>query len=593
MPRTYTHKKRGKTMNYDTKQLADALKAHQNGMSIREASKAYNIPKSTLADRASGRYEVNVTHGRPCAIPIEVEKKIVVRVKVAAERGIGISRKQLLLRTNVLCQRIQVHTSYKNFHAGKNWWEGLKRRHGLTLRQPERLGSTRCRMMNRDVVGKYFEALSNIITSSNLNDKPEFIWNCDETSKNFEHNPIKVVSGIGAKNVCGRTSSKSTNITIMACVNAAGKAMPPMFIVKGKTPRSLYSFNTQAAPPGTKWSYQEKGWMTDQIGEQWFDTVFLQNCGTHRPQLLILDGHSSHESLAILQRAIEENIYILVLPPHTTHHLQPLDKSVFGPFNKAYSSACSEFLQDPLNSVNKWNFPALITRAWVSGLTEGNIKSGFAACGIFPLNKNAIHDQAYSPSYPSDKPLDSQTQSPFVEHFSIPQGIGSSSSSVSSMSTEVNHVDTSLQSVNTSNFMDPVVTDQTESIDQVNNQGDSTVDVVMDPVVTDYIKSIDQVKNQGDSTVDVVMDPVAVLDLLSSGDFIVDGEIDFPITDNSLTLPNSPCNISPEINTETTQCQSLVPSANWNQDLDSIFLPPSGGVPNGPVAKKTKGYYIS
>lgn len=57
--------------------------------------------------------------------------------------------------------------------------------------------------------------------------------------------------------------------------------------------------------------------------------VFLQYCGPEHPQFLILDGHSRHESLAILHRAIVENIYILALPPHTTNHLQLLNKSVF------------------------------------------------------------------------------------------------------------------------------------------------------------------------------------------------------------------------------------------------------------------------
>jgi hypothetical protein len=58
--------------------------------------------------------------------------------------------------------------------------------------------------------------------------------------------------------------------------------------------------------------------MDDNIGEQWFNDVFIKFCGPARPQLLILDGHSSHETLAILIRAMEENIHILSLPPHTT-----------------------------------------------------------------------------------------------------------------------------------------------------------------------------------------------------------------------------------------------------------------------------------
>ncbi|XP_045162342.2 uncharacterized protein LOC123527124 isoform X1 [Mercenaria mercenaria] len=175
---------------------------------------------------------------------------------------------------------------------------------------------------------------------------------------------------------------------------------------EGKTSRSLYGFNTSAAPIGTRWAWQKNGWMDDNLGERWFNEVFLEFCGSERPELLILDGHSSHETLGILMRAMEENIHILALPPHTTHALQPLDKAVFGPLNRAYNDVCSSFLQEsPLNQINKWTFPALFSTSWDEAVTSSNIQSGFRSCGIFPLNRNAIPDQMFGPSEPTDKPL--------------------------------------------------------------------------------------------------------------------------------------------------------------------------------------------
>lgn len=226
-------------------------------------------------------------------------------------------------------------------------------------------------------------------------------------AKNFEHNPVRVVAEKGTS-CLSRTSSKSTNITVMACVSASGRRMPPMFVVKGKTSRSLYGFNTEAAPPSSTWLYQKNGWMDDQIGESWFREVFLKHCGPSRPQLLILDGHSSHETLAILMCAMEANIQLLSLPPHTTHHLQPLDKAVFGPVNKAYNKACSQFLQEnPLHQINKWTFPSLFKAAWDMAVTPTNITSGFLSCGIYPFNAEVIPPVAYGPSEPTDLPSES------------------------------------------------------------------------------------------------------------------------------------------------------------------------------------------
>jgi hypothetical protein len=58
-------------------------------------------------------------------------------------------------------------------------------------------------------------------------------------------------------------------------VNAAGRTMPPLFVVKGKTSKSVHGFNTSAAPVDTKWFMQKNGWMTDSIGERWFEEVFI------------------------------------------------------------------------------------------------------------------------------------------------------------------------------------------------------------------------------------------------------------------------------------------------------------------------------
>jgi hypothetical protein len=48
----------------------------------------------------------------------------------------------------------------------------------------------------------------------------------------------------------------------------------------------------------------------DRIGERWFKEIFLKQCGTDRPQVLILDGHSSHESLALIQALVRPGTFL-------------------------------------------------------------------------------------------------------------------------------------------------------------------------------------------------------------------------------------------------------------------------------------------
>jgi len=53
-------------------------------------------------------------------------------------------------------------------------------------------------------------------------------------------------------------------------------------------------------------------------------------------RLLIINGHGSHITDDYIWEAFSNNIYIIYLPAHTFHVLQPLDLSIFSPLKRAY-----------------------------------------------------------------------------------------------------------------------------------------------------------------------------------------------------------------------------------------------------------------
>ena len=209
-------------------------------------------------------------------------------------------------------------------------------------------------MLNRTVVNGYFDALERMVNEHGVTKKENL-----ELRWNFEHTTGRVVTVRGARSVVGKTSQKSSNITIIACVSASGAAIPPLIITKGKTPKSLYGYKTK------RWFGME---LPRKGLDYWRDrrtTIFLKQCGSKRPQLFIFDGHSSHVTLAIIERAIEEDIALLSLPPHCTQYLQPLDRTVFGSLKKIYNSSCAQYLSVyPLHVINKWTFPLPLRQAW-------------------------------------------------------------------------------------------------------------------------------------------------------------------------------------------------------------------------------------
>lgn len=64
----------------------------------------------------------------------------------------------------------------------------------------------------------------------------------------------------------------------------------------------------------------------------------LATHGAKTTVILYVDGHKSHETLEAIELCIEHKIILDLLPPHTTHILQPLDVGYFKPF-KAYWNA--------------------------------------------------------------------------------------------------------------------------------------------------------------------------------------------------------------------------------------------------------------
>ena len=84
----------------------------------------------------------------------------------------------------------------------------------------------------------------------------------------------------------------------------------------------------KGAVPGTSFLASEKGWITQELYLKWFH-FFLASIPPTRPALLIEDGHTSHVSIEVIELARSNGVYLLCLPSHTSHILQPLDVGVF------------------------------------------------------------------------------------------------------------------------------------------------------------------------------------------------------------------------------------------------------------------------
>ena len=164
----------------------------------------------------------------------------------------------------------------------------------------------------------------------------ERIWNVDEMGLTVVHKPGKILAKCGEKQVGKITSGeKGQTITAVCAVYT-----PPMLIFKRKRMTDLI---LKGSPPGTIGAASENGWINSELFVKWLQH-FVQHAkpGPDNKVLLVMDGHVTHKSLQAIDYARENSIVMICLPPHTTHCMQPLDRTIYGPLKTAYNAACDK-----------------------------------------------------------------------------------------------------------------------------------------------------------------------------------------------------------------------------------------------------------
>ena len=372
-----------KTWTYET--MSKAINAVvQEGMTVRRAATVYAVPKSTLADRVSGRIIHGSSSGVSKFLTDEEEEELVAFILGSASIGYSKTIKEILALVQGTLEARGVHkvVSY-------GWWESFRRRHpNLTLRVSSSLSKSRLLASNRLVLDHYFDLLEETLEENGLKDKPYQVFNMDETGMPLDMKPLKTVHSVGEKNPYTLSSGNKSQITVVGCVNAGGQYLPPMVIWDRK---NLKPELTEGELPQTIYGLSKKGWMDQELFERWFRQLFLRCAPAARPLALLLDGHSSHYSPSAIKMAAEEKVILFAFPPNTTHLSQPLDKGVFGPLKMHWRKACHRYMSEhPGHVVHSYVFSRLFHIAWVESMTTKNIVAGFRTTGIYPTNRHAI-----------------------------------------------------------------------------------------------------------------------------------------------------------------------------------------------------------
>ena len=104
-------------------------------------------------------------------------------------------------------------------------------------------------------------------------------------------------------------------------------------------------------------------------------------------RLLILDGHESHISTEFKVEYAVNKVFLLPLPPHSTHILQPLDIAVFSSLKTEYRATVDMLaLISNADAISKQDFLLSYHKARLVAICRKNCISGFRKTGLWPVD---------------------------------------------------------------------------------------------------------------------------------------------------------------------------------------------------------------
>nr|XP_023676800.1 uncharacterized protein LOC111848778 [Paramormyrops kingsleyae] len=287
--------------------------------------------------------------------------------------------------------------------AGPDWFSSfMKRNPRLSVRSPQATSLSRATSFNRTNVELFFNRLAEVIDKNTFDGSD--IWNVDETGVTTVQAPSQVVARRGVKQVGAMTSGeRGTLVSVAYAVQALGNTIPPFFVFPRKNFKDHF---VHGGPLGSAGSANTSGWMQEEDFLSFLGHfVKHTKVSPERKVLLLLDNHSSHISVRAVDFCKGQGIVLLTFPPHCSHKLQPLDRSVFGPFKRMVNLASDDWMRgNPGKTMSIYDIPGIVRIAFQTAATPKNIQAGFQCTGIWPYNCNIFQDCDFVPSQVTDRP---------------------------------------------------------------------------------------------------------------------------------------------------------------------------------------------
>ena len=388
MVRSYKRKPGSrKYRDYNNESLQRAIQLYRQGGNLMDLSEQYEIPYITLYRKVRGLHTKSV--GAQPALSVEEENHLSNVIGIAADWGFPCDSDDIKDTVKTYLDRIGKQVpQFRDNRPGETWQQNFLLRHKdqLSKRLSQSIKESRA-AVSPEVINKYFDHL----TKSLEDVLPEAIVNYDETNFTDDPGRVKVVVRRSSKRAEKVMDTSKTATSVMFSCSASGFMLPVYIVYKAD---HLWNTWMENGPSGARYNRSRSGWFDGNIFEDWFSKIILPYFKDlpPGPKVLIGDNLASHLSSFVITECDKNNIRFILLPPNSTQLTQPLDVSVFRPIKAAWRKILQEWKKHNKGTIRKEVFPRLLKQALakVSTTNEQNIRSGFEATGIWPLDRYKI-----------------------------------------------------------------------------------------------------------------------------------------------------------------------------------------------------------
>ncbi|XP_051162064.1 uncharacterized protein LOC127282037 [Leptopilina boulardi] len=391
-------KQTARESTYTELDVEKALAAIKNGMSIRNASKIYQIPRTTLLYKYTGKSPISAKKGPALVLTEKEENELVSWFTMISDKGFTLTKQQLLDSVQLLVNKIEKRkTPFSDGRPGRHWYEKFILRHSkLTRKIDDNTRERRSAMLSEEKLKNWFNEIKIYLIENELIDiHPSRIFTCDEAAFFLNPEGDKILIQRGSKTVYNLAKSNNNNerecLTTMFMVNANGIIAPPMVMFRYQ--RTPYSINS-SIPDDWIHGNSLNGWMNGETFYNYITGTFYQWLVKNEiefPIILYIDKHSSNMTMSLSQFCDENQIYLIPLHANATHIIQPLDVGFFRSMKHAWKDIVKQWNEENFGrKFRKEDFSFALKQTIDFVYDQEFLQASFKSCGLCPFSHEAI-----------------------------------------------------------------------------------------------------------------------------------------------------------------------------------------------------------